>query len=60
MEEEVQAGRGVVVDEAFVHHPQCQATKFCQGFPPIYQILNLSSHVAVSAGTPISTLPFSL
>ena len=37
-EEEVQAGRGVGVDEVCVHPPYYQATIFCQGCPPIFQI----------------------
>ena len=36
MEEEVQAGRGVGVDEACVHPPHYLATKFFQGFPPYF------------------------
>ena len=39
VEEEFQAGRGVVVDEAFFHPPpQCQATKFLPGVPPYLPI----------------------
>ena len=41
MEEEVQAGRGVGVDEACVHPPHYLATKFFQGFPPYFPILNI-------------------
>ena len=58
MEEEVQVGRVMGVDEACVHPPpSSRRPKFCQGSSPLSKFFNFSWPVAFPTRTPITSLP---